>query len=112
LLPIIDIELNDKLNIGKGNNLVFSGTEVQIDPFILYDNVNNSPSDFYVYNIRVQPLSSPTSKGFLNTTNLLEIWCTLNNLKLSEQQIFNTLRKYLIPANVVPQINFIPSDLM
>lgn len=110
-VPALSVTMNKQLNIGYGNNLVFSGTEVQCDPFILYDNNANSKNNLYVYNIRVQPLSSPTSKGFIGVTNFMEIWATLNNLKFTNQQIFNTLRKYLIPANTVPQVNFIPSDL-
>jgi len=106
-----EIQPNLVTNIGQGNNLVFSGNEVTLDPYILYSNINSSNLELYIYNIRVQPLSSSTSKGFVGITNFLELWSVSNQLQLSEQQIFDTLRKYLIPANVLPQLNLLPSTL-
>jgi hypothetical protein len=98
-------------NIGQGNNLIMSSNVIQIDPFILYNNVNGSSSNLYLYNVRVQPLRTQYSKGFIQTTNFLELFTTNNNLALSNDQIDLKTRKYLIPANVVMKTNYLDSAL-
>lgn len=98
-------------NLKLGQNLLLRDDIVKIDPFILYFNDNNSPNNLYIYNIRVQPLSTEYSKGFIQITNMLELWSTNNNLALSETNINDNTKKYLIPMNTFLKNNFTPSEI-
>lgn len=110
-LTLSEVQNVFKTNLGGGNNLVFDEKIIKIDPFILFDDNVGSVSNFYIYDIRVQPLSTEYSKGFLSVTNFLELWSTNNNLSLSEVKINNFIRKYLIPMNIVLENNFVESEL-
>lgn len=99
------------LNIGGGNNLLLNDDIVKIDPFIISNYVSGNNNNFYIYNIRVQPLSTDYSKGFLNSTNLIELWGTNNNLALSEVKVKNFTRKYLVPMNTFVKHTFINTEI-
>lgn len=107
LLPKDAITNMFPLNTGRGQNLLLDEATQQIDPFINYDQKNATSDSLYVYDIRVQPLRTEYSKGFLDITNILEIWNVNQNLALSEQTVVNKTRKFLIPANVVLIENFL-----
>jgi hypothetical protein len=65
----------------------------------------------YIYDIRVQILSTDYSKCFVASSNLLEIFNTNNNQNISEEKIINFTNHYLIPANVVLKENFVLSEI-
>lgn len=106
-----EVQYSQKTNLGVGNNLVFNDDVVAIDPKIIYDNVLNSVNDIYVQDIRVQILSTPYSKGFVQTSNLLEIFNTNNNASESEYSVEQKTKKYLIPYNTILKDNFIKSEI-
>lgn len=97
-------------SLGVGNNLVLEDDVVLIDPFINFDAVNVL-AKVYLYNIRVQPLSTPYSKGFIQSTNLLEIWNTNNNLNISQQKIEDDSKHFLLPYNTILKEIFIPTEI-
>lgn len=111
LLTTSEVQNVQKTNIGKGNNLVFQDHVVSIDPVISFDNFNGSVNKLYIQDIRVQILSTPYSKGFVQVSNFLEIWNTNNNANESKYSIEKKTKKYLIPYNTVLKDNFIPSEL-
>jgi hypothetical protein len=105
------VQGSQKTNLGIGNNLVFNDGVVAIDPKITYDNVLSSVNDIYIQDIRVQILSTPYSKGFVQISNLLEVWNTKNNANESEYSIEEKTKKYLIPYNTVLKSNFVRSEI-
>ncbi len=110
-LTLDEVSNNFPTNLGLGQNLLLVDGIVKIDPYILYDNVYGATEDVYIKDIRVQPLSTPYSKGFVDVTNSLEIWNTNNNLNLSEFDIERDAKKYLIPYNTILKEIFIPSEI-
>lgn len=111
ILTSNEVQNAQKTNLGVGNNLVFKNGVVAIDPKIIYDNVDSSINDIYIQDIRVQILSTSYSKGFIQTSNLLEIFNTNNNASESEYGVDQKTKKYLIPYNVVLKNNFIKSEI-
>lgn len=111
ILTTDEISGHFKTNLNLGHNLLLVDSVVKIDPYILYDNTNNSTADIYIKDIRVQPLSTDYSKGFIQVSNILEIWNTQNNQTYSEKEIEDIAKRYLIPYNVILKENFIPSEI-
>jgi hypothetical protein len=110
-LTLQEIEQTYTTNLGIGNNLVLMDDVVQIDPYITYDNSNNSVNNLYIYDIRVQPLNTAYSKGFIQVPNFLELWYTNNNLNISQTKIEEDTRKFLIPYNTLLKTNPIPTEI-
>lgn len=106
-----EVEVSYLTSLGIGNNLVLVDDVVKIDPFITYTNGLGSVNNLYVHSIRVQPLSTKYSKGFIQTTNILEIWNTNNNANISGSNINKQAKHLLIPYNTVLQNNFIPTEI-
>lgn len=111
ILTTQEVSQTYKTTLGIGNNLVLRDDVVKIDPYINYINNNNSVNNLYIYDIRVQPLRTKYSKGFIQMTNFLEIFCVNNNLNISEDTINKDTKHFLIPYNTVLQNNFIPSEI-
>jgi hypothetical protein len=97
--------------LGNGINLSLTDGVVKIDPYIYYDSNNNNNSELYIYNLRVQPLSTTYSKGFIGTTNLLEIWSTNNNQGISNDDVEKDTKKFLIPYNSILETNYIATEV-
>jgi hypothetical protein len=100
-------------NIGIGDNLQFGVKQnVVVFPFIeLTYREPTSSNKLFIHSVRFQPLSTPYSKGFVQTKNFLEIWNTNNNQSLSNQEVDDFTKRYLIPYNTVLQNNFAESCL-
>ena len=106
-----EIEPTLVTSLGIGNNLILQDDVVKIDPVITYINSAISVNNLYIHSIRVNPLSTKYSKGFVQTTNFLEIWNTNNNTNYSESKINKETKHLLIPYNTILQNNFIPTEV-
>lgn len=111
LLTTSEIQGSYTTSLGIGNNLILEDDIVKIDPYITYENNGGSTGNLYIHSIRVNPLSTPYSKGFIQSVNLLEIWDVNNNAAYSEDKINKETKHLLIPYNVVLQNNFIPTEI-
>jgi len=97
-------------NIGVGKHLRFQSGIVKIVPRLVVDNsAGGSPSDILrIYDFKVRPLNTQYSTGFIQSKNLVQIWAKNNDTELSEVQVEDTIRKFLIPYNTNLKINFLP----
>jgi hypothetical protein len=111
VLTTQEVEINYTTSLGLGANLILQDDVVKIDPYINYVNTLGSVNNLYLHSMRVQPLSTKYSKGFVQSTNILEIWNTNNNKNISESNINKDTKHLLIPYNTILQNNFIPTEI-
>jgi len=59
----------------------------------------NLDSQLFVTNVRVRPLTTPYSTGFVQTKNFINIWGQNKNKKYSKEKIQELEKRFLIPYN-------------
>jgi hypothetical protein len=89
------------LNIGFGKNLKFEPNIIKIIPVILIDGQISNINCLYIWNLQVKPLSTPFSTEFIQIKNFIEIWLEKNNYSLTEEEIEEIMKKYLLPYNCI-----------
>jgi hypothetical protein len=89
------------LNTSNGINLKFS--DQPITKIMPYLEVNSSTEGvlFNLQDFKIRPLRYSHSCGFLNTFNVIEIFAKNQNTKLTYSQIYDVIRRDLIPYNSV-----------
>lgn len=88
------------LNIGFGQNLRFSSEEVvKIIPEIVLENPTTAVNNLYIWDVKVKPLATPFSTGFIQTNNFIEIWMKNRNEEKDRREIEEVQRRYLLPYN-------------
>lgn len=97
-------------SMSSGRNLIMEEgtTNIFINlrsvPLLLLPEENSEPDSINIWNFKVRPLKTPFSTGFLNTTNLLEIWRKNNKKHKSNEEIDNIARNYLLPYNSIQAV--------
>ncbi|HNQ20372.1 MAG TPA: hypothetical protein PKI46_04845, partial [Bacteroidales bacterium] len=106
------IQFADKnINVAAGQKLKFGSLNItRLMPYLKVENSNAVIHDF-----KVRPLNYNHSIGFLNTANFIELFTKNNNKKKTTTEIYNIIRRDLIPYNTNLVINLrdgqsIPSD--
>ena len=96
--PISQNELADLLYPlhFDGNNLKFTSGVRKIIPYV---KVTSNTSDLLIYlaSIRLQPVATDYSTGFIQIMNWIDFWLTINNQNYTEDQIKQLLRDFLLP---------------
>jgi len=91
-------ELNDLLypHGYSGHNLKFTNNVKKIVPYI---KVTSQSSDLIVWlaNIKLQPVATDYSSGFIQIMNWIDFWMTINNQNYTEDQVKQLLREFLLP---------------
>lgn len=85
-------------NLGIGANLRLKTGVKKIIPYIALESSGGN-SCLYIRDIKVRPLRTPFSTGFIQTKNFIEIWLQQNNMSLTNVEIEEIMRKYLLPYN-------------
>lgn len=95
------INTNEKyLNTANGINLKFSNDPItKIMPYISV--YSDAGSIFNILDVKIRPLRYSHSCGFLNTFNVIEVFAKNQNTKLTFSQIYDVIRRDLIPYNSV-----------
>jgi len=86
-------------SIGYGEHLRSNGDALYIIPQILLDNTNDAGESLRIYGLKIQPLATEFSHGFLNIFNLIYFWLSNRNLNIPNVEIDEILRRYFIPYN-------------
>lgn len=60
-----------------------------------------------IWDLKVRPLNTPYSTGFMLPKNFISIWAKKRNGQLSERQLEQRLRKYLLPYNSTFKVNYL-----
>lgn len=100
----------DILNYGDGGNLKFTTNICKIMPYIIRDNRGNigNTGKVWIYDLKVRPLKTDYSLGFVQPSNIIETWITNNNMKISTVEIYDIVRKFLIPYDSTLIFNILP----
>lgn len=96
------------LTIGYGNHLKFPQSVKEIKKIIpfLYVTGTALGNTKYIKDFKVRPLKSPTSFGFLNVKDFIQIWLK-NNSSVEEQDLEDIIRNYLVGyKNVVKTVYY------
>lgn len=110
LIPIDELNFILKNSLNIGNNLKFKDTVNYIIPYIVLDNENSVGGELSIWDIKVKPISTPYSHGFIQTPNFIHIWLKNKNGQYSEEDIKQIMRKYLLPYNTTfKNIYLLPS---
>jgi hypothetical protein len=91
--------IDSRLNISDGKNLRFRSTAKKMIPFVFMARQLSSINCVYVYDVKVRPVSTPWSTGFINANNFIEAWIKNNNKNHTTEQLEEIIRRYLIPYN-------------
>lgn len=82
------------------NNNIYNPCKIIPQIYIDSDGSSSSltsPTEVHIANIRVRPLSTPYSTGFVQTKNWINVWGENFNKKFSKNEIKNIERKFLVP---------------
>lgn len=82
------------LSLNQGNNLISPSNVCYIIP-----NITISSGTANIYAIRVLPMQTVYSRGFIQTSNFISCWLKNNNAHKSIRQVRDYITKYLIPYN-------------
>lgn len=94
-----------KTSLAAGTNLIMGeGTSKIFVNLVCRNLINGTERSLKIWNFKVRPLSTPFSTGFIQTTNLLEIWRKNNRKQLTDQQIDNIAENYLMPYNSIQAV--------
>jgi hypothetical protein len=102
--PLNSMAAGRNLIMEKGTVNVFVNLK-SVAP-IITDNDGNVifENHIKIWNFKVRPLRTPFSTGFLGTNNLLEIWRKNNKKHVSNEEIDNLAKDYLLPYNSIPAV--------
>lgn len=88
--------LQPKTSLAVGRNLKFNPSVTTSKMMV---NLKCTFDQIQIWNFKVKPLSTPFSTGFVQGTDLLEIWRKNNNKRKKETDIDNIANKILLPYN-------------
>lgn len=100
IIPLEQLDSVLKTNLNIGNNMRFKGNVNYIVPYIALDNEDNVGGDLSLWDIKIKPLSTPYSHGFIQTPNFIHIWLKNKNGQYSDEKIASIMRQFLLPYNV------------
>jgi hypothetical protein len=85
--------------MSSGRNLIMAPetTNIFINLKCIKDHIN-------IWNFKVRPLRTPYSTGFLTTNNLLSLWRKNNKKHLSNDEVDNLAKDYLLPYNSIQAV--------
>lgn len=88
-----------KTSLGMGRNLIMAPSTANV-----FVNLKCVKDTINIWNFKVRPLRTPFSTGFVGNNNLLEIWRKNNKKHMSNEDIDNIAKNYLLPYNAIPAV--------
>ena len=99
---------------GGGVNLKMNADTVRIIPSIILDNTagGDAVNELRIWDLKVRPLNTTYSTGFVNPKNFVSLWLKHNNSEISRNQLEDRLRRFLLPYSVTSgfRINYLNDD--
>lgn len=119
---LLDTDLGST-NLGIGENLKFTNLDqCKILPHILFvyelDSVSDSMSELIdfsdrhlsIWDLKVRPLSTPYSSGFIQAGNFIDVWMEQNNHLYTQEEIEEIMRRFLLPYNTTFKNIYVDSE--
>jgi len=97
VIPTDELDRTLENSLGSGSNLRFKSNANYIIPYIVLDNENSVGGELFIWDIKIKPVSTPYSHGFIQTPNFIHIWLKNRNGRYSDEKIRETMRKFLLP---------------
>lgn len=97
-----EADVNDKLNINLGNNIILNENSRTVEIDVTF---NNTSQDFNKLGARILPLFTEYSHGLIQVYNWISCWIENNNLSLTREQIQEFTQRYLVPYNSVIRVS-------
>lgn len=88
------INPNEQTHTHQGNNLILDKNVAYIIPYI-----HVKDDDAFLHTIKILPIQTPYSRGFLQTKNFISCWLINRNSAYNTVGLKNYISKYLIPYN-------------
>lgn len=105
-LTTLEVQSLVSTSWNTGNNLQFNEDTVKIIPFIKISNyVSGFTGNAYIDDIRIQPVSTNYSMGFVQTNKWIDFWIKNNNQNYSYDDLKELFRKYLLPYDTEFEFN-------
>lgn len=108
--PYIDDPAVLKTNINAGDNLKMNDLIARFAPEVVLDNSNSDIDPLTTISLKdvhFKPLSTKYGKGFVGGVSLIESWLRNNSLQLSNQQVDEAIRNYMISYKTALINNFL-----
>jgi hypothetical protein len=95
-----------------GTNLQFKADSGKIIPYIALDNSTggDAVNELRIWNLRIKPVSSNYSTGFINPKNMISIWANHKNPRYSRNELEGILKDKLLPYNSFLKFNYLNDD--
>lgn len=101
------LTLEKTLNIGYGQHLRFKAGHKKIIPAIYLDSTNDNTNDLEIWDVKVRPLRTNYSTGFIQMTNFIQTWMQNNNAQYTEVELNDIIREFLIPYDSIIYNNYL-----
>lgn len=91
---------------GTTQNLRFQPNACKMSPFVMMRNTTGSVSGtMRLYNLRLAPLSTEYSTGFIGLSNYVQMWAQNNNGMYNQTQLDQIISRKLLPYKATLQNN-------
>lgn len=104
----------ENILFGDGVNLQMKDDTFKIIPYIASNNQLGSSTpninELRVWNLKIRPLNTSYSTGFVNPKNFISIWLNHKNGEVSRQQLESRMRRQLLPYNSTFKVNYLNED--
>jgi len=104
----------EKLNIGFGNNLILRANIVKIN-LNIFTTGGASAEVLHFWDIKMRPLESPFTKGFISPPKILKLWLKNNNKSFLERngvlsKLEYIIRKFLISYDLELKVKYLKNE--
>ena len=100
------LDLQSVLNTGFGNHLQFKNNGI----FKIIPQIHCVSGEIFIRNLKINPINTPFSDGFIQSPNHIHIWGVNRNLDLSESQQYQKIRRYLVPYDSVSEVIYLQQN--
>jgi hypothetical protein len=90
----VEPNVQPSTSLSVGNNLIMAQNTTNVIVNLLCTN-----AEIRLYNFKFKPLYTKFSTGFVQGSNMLQVWRKNNNKTLSEKQVDSIAQKLLFPYN-------------
>lgn len=89
----------DTTNIKQGTNLISGPETIGMTPVIRMSLDSGKQGSMLLRRVKITPLQTPFSRGFVQTRNLLSLWFK-NRSTLSQEELEESIVQFLMPYNI------------
>ena len=100
----------DSSSFNGGVNLKMKSDTGKIIPKITLDSIVSATNEIRLWDVKIRPLSTTYSTGFVNPKNFISMWLNHKNPLISRQELESRLTRKLLPYDTTYRINYLNTD--